>query len=83
MMILRNKRTKKIYAGDDLRFYPPIRRYVDGDYLYPMIFLEDDIEVERKQRELPENKFEAVPVALVDLRTGEKILWNQKEDTKT
>lgn len=66
MLIFRNKRTKKIYAGGDWNFDPPRRRYADGKYLLPMLFLEDEIEKARKRRNLPEKLFEAIPVELVD-----------------
>lgn len=75
MLIFRNKRTKKIYAGGDWGFDPPRRRYADGVYLLPMFFPEEWIEAERRRRNLPEKLFEAVPVALVDLRTGDKIIY--------
>jgi len=82
MLIFRNKRTKRIYHGGDFNFAPPKPLYADGINWLPMFFTEESIERERKRRNLPEDKFEAVPVALVDLRTGATIKW-QKEDTKT
>ena len=78
MLIFRNKRTKKIYAGRDWRYYKPRKLYADK--VPPLLFLDDRIKREREWRNLPEDKFEAVPVALVDLRTGDKIKY-QKEDT--
>ena len=82
MLIFRNKRTKKIFRGSDFNYAPPKPLYADGIYGLPMFFAEESIERERKRRNLPEDKFEAVPVALVDLRTGATIKY-QKEDTKT